>query len=135
MHGAQLASPIRGEPGYAHRPQLGSEIHCPAGHKIWGPLGKEDVCPNFALTVGKFVFSNLGNCRAKAKIFCQSPDLTLNAHSGNDCIGPNSSADWVGLHVYRERILVIDGRRRVEHNTHSLGKEVEIGQIQNSVLS
>ena len=28
--------------------------------------GKQDVCPNFALTVGKFVFSNSGNFRAKA---------------------------------------------------------------------
>ena len=33
--------------------------------QIWGPLRKEDVCPNFALTVGKFVFSNSGNFRAK----------------------------------------------------------------------
>src|SRR6218665_2621265 len=39
--------PLRGELGYAHRPQLGSQIHCPVavGHQIWGPLGKEDVCP------------------------------------------------------------------------------------------
>ena len=22
------------------------------GNQIWSPLGKEDVCPNFALTVG-----------------------------------------------------------------------------------
>src|SRR6218665_1778237 len=41
-------------------------IHCPVGNKIWGQLGKEDLCPNFALTVGKFVFSNAGNFRAKA---------------------------------------------------------------------
>src|SRR6218665_125981 len=31
-----------------------------------GPSGKENVCLNFALTVGKFVFSNSGNLRAKA---------------------------------------------------------------------
>jgi len=47
-----------------------------------GPLGKEDVCPNFALTVGKFVFSNSGNFRAKANP--PSPGLVLNVHSGND---------------------------------------------------
>src|SRR6218665_2453725 len=31
-----------------------------------GPLGKEDVGPNFALTATKFVFSSLDNFRAKA---------------------------------------------------------------------
>src|SRR6218665_2512266 len=44
----------------------GNPIYCPIGHQIWGPLGKEDVCPNFALTAAKFLFSNSGNCRAKA---------------------------------------------------------------------
>ena len=34
MNGAHLASPIRGELGYAHRPQLGSQIHCPNGNQI-----------------------------------------------------------------------------------------------------
>src|SRR6218665_907884 len=48
MNGAYLASPIRGELGYAHWPHLGSQIHCPIGNQIWGPLGKHDVCPNFA---------------------------------------------------------------------------------------
>src|SRR6218665_169503 len=66
MNGAHLASPIMGELSYAHWPQLGSQIHCPIGNQIWGPLGKQDVCPNFALTVGKFVFSNSGNFKAKA---------------------------------------------------------------------
>src|SRR6218665_77670 len=66
MNGAHLASPIRGELGYAHWPQLGSQIHCPIGNQIWGPLGKDNVCPNFALTVAKFLFSNSGNFRAKA---------------------------------------------------------------------
>src|SRR6218665_1988531 len=46
MNGAHLASPIRGELGYAHWPQLGSQIPCPFGNQIWGPLGKEYVCPN-----------------------------------------------------------------------------------------
>src|SRR6218665_1650328 len=89
MNGAHLASPIRGELGYAHRPQLGSQIHCPIGNQICGPLGKDDVCPNFSLTVGKFVFSNSGNLfRAKANPPKPlSPGLALNAHSGNDC-GP-----------------------------------------------
>src|SRR6218665_1245046 len=66
MNGAHLANPIRGELSYAHWPQLSSQIHCSIGNQNWGPLGKEDVCPNFALTVGKFVFSNSGNFRAKA---------------------------------------------------------------------
>jgi len=46
--------------GYAHCPQL--------GYQIWGPLLQEDVFPNFALTVTKFVFSNSGNFRAKANL-------------------------------------------------------------------
>src|SRR6218665_1036473 len=66
MNEVHLASPIRGELGYAHRPQLGSQIHCLIGDQIGGPLGIEDVCPNFALTVTKFVFSHSGNFRAKA---------------------------------------------------------------------
>src|SRR6218665_1973407 len=66
MNGAHLASPIGGELGYAHWPQLGSQIHCPIWNQIWGPFGKDDVCPNFSLTVGKFVFSNSGGFRAKA---------------------------------------------------------------------
>src|SRR6218665_4051801 len=81
--GSIWQSQNRGELGYAHWPQLGSQIHCPIGNQIWGPLGKEGVCPNFALTVGKFVFSNSGNF--KAKQIRQSPGLALNAmHSGND---------------------------------------------------
>src|SRR6218665_1928268 len=68
MNGAHLACPIRGELGYAHWPHLGSQIHCPIGNQIWGPLGKHDVCPNFALTAAKFVFSNSGNFRAKANL-------------------------------------------------------------------
>ena len=82
MNGAHLASQIRGELGYAHRPQLGSQIHCPIVNQIWGPLGKGDVCPNFAQTVGKFVFNNSGNLRQRQ--IRQTPGLALNAHSGND---------------------------------------------------
>src|SRR6218665_2559558 len=66
MNGAHLACPIRGELGYGHWPQLGNPIYCLIGHQIWGPFGKQDVCPNLALTVVKFVFSNSGNFRAKA---------------------------------------------------------------------
>ena len=36
----------------------------PNGHEMLGPLGKEFKM--FALTVGKFVFSNSGSFRAKA---------------------------------------------------------------------
>src|SRR6218665_419858 len=77
MNGAHLASPIKGELGYAHWPQLGSQIHCPIGNQIWGPLGKEDVCPNFALTVGTFVCSNSGNFIGQRQIR-QSPYDFLN---------------------------------------------------------
>src|SRR6218665_38464 len=81
MNGAHLASPIRGELGYAHRPQLDSQIHCPTGTQIWGPLGKENVCPNFALTVNlcSAIRATLGRRQIR-----QSPGLALNAHSGND---------------------------------------------------
>src|SRR6218665_3115423 len=41
MNGAHLASPITGELGYSHRPQLGSQNHCLIGNQIWGPLGKK----------------------------------------------------------------------------------------------
>src|SRR6218665_979650 len=43
MNGAHLESPIRGELGYVHRPQLFSQIHCPIVNQIRGPSGKEDV--------------------------------------------------------------------------------------------
>ena len=68
MNGAHLASPIREELGYAHWSQLGTHGNLLPyiGHQIWDPLGKEDACPNIALTVGKCVFSNSGNIRAKA---------------------------------------------------------------------
>src|SRR6218665_1999741 len=60
----------------------GNPIYCPIGHQIWGPLGKQDVCPTFALTAAKFLFSKSGNFRAKANP--PSPGLALNAHSGNE---------------------------------------------------
>src|SRR6218665_3816347 len=66
MNGAHLASPIRGALGYAHRPPVGLPNSLPYWEPNWGPLGKDDVCPNFSQTVGKFVFSNSGNFRAKA---------------------------------------------------------------------
>src|SRR6218665_2569705 len=93
MNGAHLASPIGGEIGYAHRPQFGPQIHCPVGNKIWGPLGKEDVCPNFALMVGKFVFSNSGNFMAKANP--PKPCRSCPKRPFGKLLGPNSSADWV----------------------------------------
>src|SRR6218665_3582683 len=103
MNGAHLASPIRGELGYAHWPQLGSQIYCPIGNLIWGPLGKEDVGPNFALTVGKFVFSNSGNFRAKQ--IRQSPGLALNAHSGNDW-GPIPVLTEIDLRVTQHNSFI-----------------------------
>jgi len=32
----------------------------PIGNQILGPFGQEDVCPNFALTVTKFVSTQFG---------------------------------------------------------------------------
>jgi len=46
MTRAHLANPIRGKLGYTHWPLLGNLVHTPIGDQIWGPLGKEDVCPN-----------------------------------------------------------------------------------------
>src|SRR6218665_32340 len=103
MNGAHLASPIRGELIYAHWPKLGSQIDCPIGNQIWGPLGKEDLCPNFALTVGKFVFSNSGNFRAKANPpkHRSCPKLPcIRAINGH-----NSSADWGGFSISIVRCL------------------------------
>src|SRR6218665_1577570 len=75
---AQLGESLH---GYAHWPQLGSQIHCPIGNQIWGPLGKDDVCPNFALTVANLcsaIRATLGQRQIR-----QSPGLALNAHSGS----------------------------------------------------
>src|SRR6218665_2281930 len=57
MKGAHLASPIRGERGYAHWPQLGTQFIALLGTKFGA---------QFALTAAKFLFSNSGNFRAKA---------------------------------------------------------------------
>src|SRR6218665_1059486 len=43
----------------------------PYWHQIWGPFGKQDVCPNGWVTL-------------RQRQIRQSPGLTLNAHSGND---------------------------------------------------
>src|SRR6218665_977704 len=80
MNGAHLVS--QGRAWLCSLAPAGNPIYCPIGHHIWGPLGKQDVCPNFALTAAKFVFSNSGNFRAKA--IPPSPGLALNAHSGNE---------------------------------------------------
>src|SRR6218665_2897328 len=83
MNGAHLASPIRGDLGYAHRPHLGSQIHCPIGNQIWGTLGKEGVCPNFTLYGWANLCSTIRATLGQRQIR-QSPGLALNAHSGND---------------------------------------------------
>src|SRR6218665_3330491 len=93
MNGAHLASPIRGELGYAHWPPAGNPIYLPIGHQIWGTLGKQDGCPNFALTVAKFVFINSGNFRAKANP--PKPISCPKRPFGQCRMGENSSADWV----------------------------------------
>src|SRR6218665_1658827 len=63
----------------------------PIGNQIWGPLGKDDVCPNFALTAAKFLFSNSGNSRAKAN--SPKPRSCPKRPFGQR-MGQNSSADW-----------------------------------------
>src|SRR6218665_3846813 len=65
MNGAHLASPIMGELDYAHWPSWEPNL-LPYWAPNLGLLGKQHVCPNFALTAAKFVFSNSGNFRAKA---------------------------------------------------------------------
>src|SRR6218665_3586279 len=66
-------------------------IYCPIGHQIRGPLGKQDLCPNFALTAAKFVFCNSGNFTAKAKL--PKPRACPKRPFGQRK-GQNSSADW-----------------------------------------
>src|SRR6218665_674923 len=99
MNGAHLASPIRRELGYAQWPQLGSQIYCPIVNQIWRPLGKDDVCPNFALTAAKFVFSNSGNFRAKANP--PKPRSCPKRPFGSGPLWSNSSADWEDSHLYQ----------------------------------
>ena len=89
--GTHLASPIMGELGYADRPQLGYQIYCPIENQFWGPLGKEDVCPNSALTNTIFVFSNSGNFRAKAN---PPKPRSCPKSTFGQWLWPNSSADW-----------------------------------------
>src|SRR6218665_974971 len=62
MNGAHLVSPIRGELGYAHWPQLGTQFIAILGTKFGPHYGNK----MFALTAAKFLFSNSGNFRAKA---------------------------------------------------------------------
>ena len=64
MNGVHLASPIKGGLGYAHWPQLGTQFIALLGSKF----GETDVCPNFALTVAKFVFSII--CFQVESAFC-----------------------------------------------------------------
>ena len=84
MNGAHLASPIRGELGYAHWPQLGSQIYYIIGNHIWGPIGKQDLCPNFALTAAKLILCSAIWATLGQRQIRQSPGLALNAHSGNE---------------------------------------------------
>src|SRR6218665_349827 len=93
MNGAHLASPIRGELNWlCSLAPAGNPIYCPIGHQIWGPLGKQDVCPNFALTATKFLFSNSGNFRAKAD---PPKPRSCPKRPFGQLMGQNSSADWV----------------------------------------
>ena len=89
MIGAHLASPIMGNLGYAHRPQLGKVIHSIFGEPNFGPSGQEDVCTNFALT--KFVFSNSGNFREKAN---PPKPRSYPKYPLGQWMGQNPSADW-----------------------------------------
>src|SRR6218665_1137193 len=85
----------------------GNPIYCPIGHQIRGPLGKQDLCPNFALTATKFLFSNSGNFRAKAD---PPKPRSCPKRPFGQLMGQNSSADWVvaytkcSNHAYTESI-------------------------------
>lgn len=61
---------------------LGQTTSCPNSYQIRGPLGLEDGCRNFVVTVTKFVFSNLATL-GQSQIRT-NPGLALNAHSGNE---------------------------------------------------
>src|SRR6218665_3856437 len=122
MNGAHLASPIRGELGYAHWPQLGSQIYCIIENQIWGPIGKQDLCPNFALTAAKFVFSNSGNFRAKVN---PPKPRSCPKRPFGQLVEQNSGADWVIiiiLRVGRDGALVesITINRRIVGSTPAL---------------
>ena len=82
---------------------------------MWAPLGKQDVCPNFALTAAKFVLSNSGNFRAKAN---PPKPRSCPKRPFGQWMGQNSSADWgryhsVGLseNWIDEKIIAILARR------------------------
>src|SRR6218665_897617 len=87
MNGAHLASPIRGELGYAHWPQLGTQFIALLGTKFGAHWGNK----NFALTAAKFLFSNSGNFRAKA--IPPKPRSCPKRPFGQSMC-QNSSADW-----------------------------------------
>src|SRR6218665_1213364 len=65
MNGAHLASPIRENLVMLIGPSWELNL-LPYWAPNLGPIRQQDVCPNFALTAAKFVFSNSGNFRAKA---------------------------------------------------------------------
>src|SRR6218665_2109991 len=89
MNGAHLTSPIRGELGYAHWPQLGTQFIALLGTKFGAHYGHN----MFALTAAKFVFSNSDNFRAKA---IPPKPRSFPKRPFGQCMGQNSSADWVG---------------------------------------
>src|SRR6218665_1486077 len=75
----------------------GNPIYCPIGHQIWDPLGKQDVCPNFALTAAKFVFSHSENFRAKTN---PPNPISCPKRPFGQLMGKNSSAEWDIFVVY-----------------------------------
>src|SRR6218665_226967 len=76
-------------------------MHCPIGNQIRGPLGKESVCSNFALTVIKFMFSHSGNFRAKAN---PPKPRSCPKCPFRQWLGPISSADWtMRIHCYSKK--------------------------------
>ena len=69
-----------------------------------GPIREQDVCPNFALTAAKFLFSNSGNSRAKAN---PPKPWSCPKRPFGQWMGQNSSADWGFFSIYRSGHLVI----------------------------
>ena len=92
MNGAHLASSIREELArLCSLAPVGLPNSLLYREPNLGPIKEQDVCRNFALTVGKFVFSNSGNFRAKAN---PPKPRSCPKRPFGQWMGKNSSSDW-----------------------------------------
>src|SRR6218665_3037453 len=83
MNEAHLASPIKGELGYAQRPIFGLPNSLPYWKPNLGPIRERRclpyLCPKRLANLCSAIRATLGQRQIR-----QSPGLALNAHSGND---------------------------------------------------